>query len=97
MRLLRQALAIPIWRRSLGGRAHPLAPALSAALQQLTGLTNLAVDGKFSQLGVVSGLTNLRQLASAAPMSVEGWQVCVWSVRPFVRVCVWVGWVNARE
>jgi hypothetical protein len=64
-----------MWRRSLGGRAHPLAPALSAALQRLTGLTNLAVDGKFSQLGVVSGLTNLRQLASAAPLSKEGWQV----------------------
>jgi hypothetical protein len=64
-----------MWRRSLGGRAHPLAPALSAALQRLTGLTNLAVDGKFSQLGVVSGLTRLRQLASAAPMSKEGWQV----------------------
>jgi len=65
-----------MWRRSLGGRAHPLAPALSAALQRLTGLTNLAVDGKFSQLGVVSLLTNLRQLASAAPVSKEGWQVC---------------------
>jgi hypothetical protein len=64
-----------MWRRSLGGRAHPLAPALSAALQRLTGLTNLAVDGKFSYLAVVSGLTNLRQLASAAPMSKEGWQV----------------------
>ena len=72
-----QALSIPMWRRSLGGRAHPLAPALSAALQRLTGLTNLAVDGKFSHLGVVSGLTNLRQLASAAPLSKEGWQVRV--------------------
>lgn len=72
---LLQALCIPMWRRSLGGRAHPLAPALSAALRRLTGLTNLAVDGKFSQLGVVSGLTNLRQLASAAPLSKEGWQV----------------------
>ena len=64
-----------MWRRSLGGRAHPLAPALSAALQRLTGLTNLAVDGKFSYLAVVGGLTHLRQLASAAPMSKEGWQV----------------------
>lgn len=66
-----------MWRRSLGGRAHPLAPALSAALQKLSGLTNLAVDGKFSQLAVVSSLTNLRQLASAAPLSKEGWQVVV--------------------
>jgi hypothetical protein len=76
-----------MWRRSLGGRAHPLAPALSAALQRLTGLTNLAVDGKFSQLGVVSGLTKLRQLASAAPMSKEGWQVggCV-----LLCVLVWM-------
>lgn len=69
-----QELSLPMWRRSLGGRAHPLAPALSAALGRLTQLTSLAVDGKFGHLRVVSCLTNLRRLASAAPLSVEGWE-----------------------
>lgn len=70
-----QELSLPMWRRSLGGRAHPLAPSLSAALGRLTRLTSLAVDGKFGHLRVVSTLTNLQRLASAAPLSVEGWQV----------------------
>lgn len=73
--LFLQELSLPMWRRSLGGRAHPLAPALSAALGRLTQLTSLAVDGKFGHLRVVSCLTNLRRLASAAPLSVEGWEV----------------------
>lgn len=70
-----QELSIPMWRRSLGGRAHPLAPSLAVVLSKLTGLTSLAVDGKFGHLTVVSCLTNLRRLASAAPLSTEGWKV----------------------
>lgn len=70
-----QELSIPMWRRSLGGRAHPLAPSLAVVLGKLTGLTSLAVDGRFGYLSVVSCLTNLRRLASAAPLSMEGWQV----------------------
>lgn len=76
-----------MWRRSLGGRAHPLAPALSAALGQLTQLTSLAVDGKFVHLRVVSCLTNLRRLASAAPLSVEGWEVCAGSADSLAAAC----------
>jgi hypothetical protein len=64
-----------MWRRSLGGRAHPLAPALAAALAPLTGLVTMSVDGKFNQLGVVSGLTRLTALRSASPLSAPGWQV----------------------
>lgn len=70
-------LSLPLWRRSLGGRAHPLAPALSAALGRLTSLTQLAVDGRFGHLGVVSSMTGLRSLSSAAPISAVGWQVGV--------------------
>jgi hypothetical protein len=69
-----------MWRKSLGGRAHPLAPALSAALAQLTQLQALAVDGKFNHLTVVSQLTRLTQLKSAAPLSQAGWQVRVESI-----------------
>jgi hypothetical protein len=64
-----------MWRRSLGGRAHPLAPSLAAALRRLTQLTSLAVDGKFGHLSVVSHLSNLRMLAGAAPLSASGWEV----------------------
>lgn len=70
-----QELSIPMWRQSFGGRAHPLAPSLAVVLGKLTGLTSLAVDGKFGHLTVVNCLTNLRRLASAAPLSAEGWQV----------------------
>ena len=68
---------MPIWRKSLGGRAHPLAPALAAALPRLTQLQALAIDGKFNHLTVVAQLTRLTQLKSAAPLSMAGWQVRV--------------------
>jgi hypothetical protein len=73
-------------------------------LQRLLRLTNPAAVGKFSYLVVVSGLTNLRQLASAALMRKVGWQVglrglmggggCwVWvvEVRCFAQARDWVG------
>lgn len=69
-----EVLCLPHWRKSVGGTAHPLAPALSVALRQMTQLRSLQVDGRFGHLGVVSQLTSLTEVCSAVPMSMVGWQ-----------------------
>lgn len=68
-----QHLRVPIWRRTLGGQAHLLAPALCSALVQMTQLVSLEVDGRFNFLGDVSQLTSLTHVSSATPVSKAGW------------------------
>lgn len=68
-------LALPMWRKTFGGQAHPLAPALSRALAGLPALASLEVDGRFGSLAVVSTLSGLTRLCAAAPLAEAGWKV----------------------